>query len=332
MNAHQIQRGLLALLASVLLAINANAQNSYTFELLDIDGSSDLFASGINRHGAIVGNYGGSIYGPDGGMFIKDAEMVTNFTIEGAISGHVSGINDAGTVVGYCTTADSQEVGFSRTRKGVVILLEVQGAGSVRAFGINDHGRIVGQVVDQTFDGLHPFFHGFIAHEGSITLHDLPGKVITRFDQIDSSGRIIGFSQPDLSRPGSSFVTRPHGHYDGPFSLPEAASASPLAISPSGILAGIYTDEQGLGHSFVWKHDKMTTIDLPAWNWAPDFTTNDPDFGPLHFALQNSGSYITGINDHGDIVGVNSAYYFDDNAGVGIEKGVSFVGHRVHDQ
>src|SRR2546421_12180664 len=321
MNARQFQKQLLALLSSLLLTLAAPAQDSYAFEVIHVLDATNIFASGINNRGVIVGNVeDGSIYGEDGEMFIKDGDKLPTFSIPGTVSSHASAINNAGTVVGYCVTPDAQEVGFARSRIGRVSFLRVAGATSVRAFGINNSGLIVGQVVDQDLNSGQPFFHGFIAEEEAITLYDVPGAAITRFDQVDSSGRIVGFSQQDLFHAGTSFVTKKQGRYAGAFHLPNTTSASILAISPEGILAGIYTDAAGAAHSFILKGGKSRNIELPGWNWKPDFVLEDMYFGALHFVFQNSASFITGINDRKEIIVVNSASYYETDLGLIIQR------------
>ena len=78
-----------------------------------------------------------------GGGFLLSAGVYTTIAVPGAFTTHISGINDAGQIVGQYATDPDTTFGFLLSA-GVYTTIAVPGAGSTGACGINDAGQIVG--------------------------------------------------------------------------------------------------------------------------------------------------------------------------------------------
>jgi hypothetical protein len=78
--------------------------------------------------------------------------VISTFTITGTLECVAAGINNAGTITGFCSTTKEILEGFSRTSAGVVTTFEAPGAGTkpgdgTETYGINTSGMIVGPYI-----------------------------------------------------------------------------------------------------------------------------------------------------------------------------------------
>jgi uncharacterized membrane protein len=121
------------------------------------------------------------------------------------------------------------------------------------------------------------------------------------------------------------------------FNVPGATATNPGGINNTGVLVGQYTDSGGVGHGFILKGKKLTTLDDPkgtsGTTGASNLALNGPiavvgtyisatTGGSVGFLYKNGkftdipgpkgalGSTANAINDHGDITGA----YFDSAA------------------
>src|SRR5262245_11846332 len=99
--------------AVILLRLSpspASAAGPFTFTTIDVPGSADTGAAGINAAGQIVGGYtdaSGSVHG-----FLLDNGSFTTIDIQGARGTGAGGINEAGKIVGGYTNASGTDHGF----------------------------------------------------------------------------------------------------------------------------------------------------------------------------------------------------------------------------
>jgi uncharacterized membrane protein len=120
----------------------------------------DTMNNGIAPTGEIVG-----FYLSMGESYVADSSgIVTTFTFEGNRFTLAWDVNARGDIVGVVGDNQKETVGvpvhprgFLRSRDGVYLALEVQGAAATQAFGINARREIVGQYTDGT--GTHGFVH-----------------------------------------------------------------------------------------------------------------------------------------------------------------------------
>src|SRR3984957_6023073 len=93
------------------------------------------------------------------------------FNVPGGGGTQSWGINGAGDVVGYFSTANGN-LGFeyNPTNQTFTTLTGPAGASDIRAFGINDSGAIVGDYRDSSNNA-----HGFLYSNGTYTTINGPG-------------------------------------------------------------------------------------------------------------------------------------------------------------
>jgi probable HAF family extracellular repeat protein len=137
---------------------DSNGNHSYllsggTFTVLEVSGSSEAIARGINDAGHIVGEYVDEVDHLSHGFLLKDGNQTT-LDVPGAIFTLAYGINNSGQVVGVFWDG-SKLFGFLWS-EGVYSTLDVPGSERTEAWDINDAGVIVGT----TYDGSA---HGFVA-------------------------------------------------------------------------------------------------------------------------------------------------------------------------
>lgn len=208
------------------------------------------------------------------------------------------------------------------------------------ALSINFWGAIVGDVTD-----VNNNTHGYVrTPDGRFEEFDAPGADPllggTFPTSINDLGAATG-SAYDSNGVSHGFVRARDGKLTQ-FDNPQAGSAvnqgqgtNPLTINDQGVIAGTYTDANGVTHGFVRSEDgKMTTIDLPGTGtviqWINNFgiisgfytdenfqghaflstpggkvTTFDPPAG----AAGTVGTYGAFVTDLGAVAG----YYIDGN-------------------
>jgi len=145
-------------------------------------------AVAVNRSQTIAGvAFAQTQYHPSG--FVRTADgHITLFGPSYAAS--VTGINDDGTIVGWGTLNDDQQVGFVRTSDGTLTTFAApNGSTQMSATGINNAGTIAGSFEDNN----NPITHGFIrTADGTITPFDVEGSVNTQIFAINNKGAIAG--------------------------------------------------------------------------------------------------------------------------------------------
>ncbi len=217
-----------------------NAGTIATFEASDPPGAADMFPSGINASGQIVGYAAVFVppfyMGTDNEGFINNAGTITFFNVPDTNSGTFpNGINGAGLIVGSFIPASGPTVeqGFLDTA-GVFTTIDVTGSVSTVPEAINASGEITGTWEDSDGENL-----GFIDMAGTITTFDVPGAVITEPLAIDDDGMITGWYS--LTNPAE----QQHGFiYNAgtisTFDVPGALATVPVAINDSGQITGAY--------------------------------------------------------------------------------------------
>lgn len=98
-----------------------------------------------------------------------------------------TGVNNAGTVVGFTQDAAGNFAGFT-DMGGLISHFLFPGSTSTQALGINDLGQIVGDYVDA--GGV---MHGFLDSGGMFTTLDPMGSTATTINGINDQGRVVGF-------------------------------------------------------------------------------------------------------------------------------------------
>lgn len=238
-------------------------------------------------------------------------------TLGGDGTAQAFGINEAGQVVGYATTASLKYHAFLWDG-GVMTDLGTLPTGSTsRAFGLNDNGQVVGFAFDgSAAGGAHN--HAFLWENGVMT--DLfPEPAHSVANAINDAGQVVG--QYNLNRP---YIWQNGGFMElGSFGGGNSWGYA-LDINNAGQVVGsspVNNGSDGLAqHAFLWEDGVM--IDLGALPGLPD-------------------SRAHAINELGQVVGFSS--FFDPDTadeifesflwedGVVIDLGVPGQLNRAHD-
>jgi hypothetical protein len=303
--------GVGVLLLSVAATGASASPLTYNFtELTAPAGSGGITALGINDAGTVVGYYNGTKQGfmETNGVFTPLSDPL------GGIGAIVTGINDSGTVVGYYGDATGFH-GFTESNGNWNTLdAPLWGSGHLGTFveGINNDGTVVGyNWSNEGFTEANGVYTQLIAPNASPNSNLEPSgindneTVVGTYDTAsqNNTSPIQGFMETNgvftpLSNPlaTGSGVPAVGG---GPLS---PGRTDPLGINDNGTVVGyydvyipvqeclpgtcIFTNYPG-ENGFIYSNGVWTTIDDPnAIN-----------------GIANQGTWITGINNEGTIVG-----------------------------
>lgn len=226
---------------------------------------------------------------------------MTNYTIIHSTSGnkntYLTGINDAGVIIGYSPDdlTRSSENGFTY-KNGIFSSFSE----NFLPEGISSSGHIVGVTVTGF---VHLTSNGALYKNGTFTSEGDPntgaggGFAAPFFNAysiplaINDHDQIVGTY--DYARNSTTSQTTSRGYlHDGSVFLdlndPQAvADTRPTGINNDGQIAGYFHDASGHDHGFVLTNGSFANIDDPL--------------------ASQSGTHVTGINNRGDLVGT----YYD---------------------
>ena len=219
---------------------------------------------------------------------------VTAFDIPNGPLQYAQGINDGGEIAGYFQDASQGGTtrGFLRDKIGSIIVFDAPNATFTTATSINNQGEIAGQFADSSQFSND---HGFVRHHnGNFTAFDVPNALNLFVTSINDGGDVVGGFQ-DTSQGGKTrgFLWDKTGNivtFDAPNASAAAGGGTQVtSINNGGKVAGYFQDaSQGnKGRGFVRdRNGAVTVFD------APNAST-----------VVGQGTWTTGINDDGDIVG-----------------------------
>ena len=195
----------------------------------------------------------------------------------------VTGINNAGTVVGYNTFGFGP--GFLRDAAGNITTFQIPGISPGFLVGVfvpyvNDAGTIAGNY--SSLSNGPP--HGFLRDAaGNITTFDPPGSSSTQVGAINNAGTVLGSSN---SPSFPNFLRAAAGNFST-FSVPGSDSTLFGAINNAGTVAGTFVRP--------WSSRTCTLQATAAGNFA---TFNIPG---------TTGIAVEAINDLGMVAGIFTA-------------------------
>jgi hypothetical protein len=233
---------------------------------LNINGSMNAMALGVNVRGTVVGTDGNS------NAFYENHGRVTTFIPLGGTAAVAIGINDLDQIVGQYTTSGGTMPGFVRLKQNLYDTINApSGATSdvVNAQGINNRGQVVG-----FYAGNDGNVHGFMANTrgvrgGTITgtaiadpkipvVSGEPGAtfVFSQILGINDKGIAVGY-YGDSTTSQHGFLYNTHtGQYtfldDPSEAFDNGVEVTQITgITNSGEITGFYSDANGVFHGFV---------------------------------------------------------------------------------
>jgi len=297
MNAKKLTILTSAILVALSATCRATAQPAYKFTEIVLPAASGYDFPGawaLNNNGTVVGNCNA----------ISDFNISPGFIYErGVISilppapfaggdpnpddyqalGDPTGINDADTAVGWFTDATGSVHGFTYTADGEYTQLPDAMDGPLPggwAAGINNQGDIVGAATGDLANGP---WRGWVLHQGSYTLFDVPDAVATFPNGINDRGDIVGY-YVDGDGATHGFLRNRNKYVTVDF--PGAGATAASGINNLGQIVGNYSESgdlfSGDDHGFLLSNGVYSTQDFPG----------------------TSGNVLSGINDHGEVSGV----------------------------
>jgi probable HAF family extracellular repeat protein len=211
----------------------ANAQSNYAYTLLDVPGSRETIANGINNAGQVVGWYIDANSRAHGFLY-RDGTYIT-LDPPGSVYSLAYGINDLGQIVGsYQRTSLADPQGFLLSG-GAYTTIVPPGATNTRSFAaaINNAGQIVGNY------GPIPEVQGFLLSDGTYTQLHQPGSTFTAVEAINNLGQILGASSLGaFLLSGGTYA--PLNLLGGPSGINDLGQI--IGISPDGVDAFLLSD------------------------------------------------------------------------------------------
>ena len=292
------------------------------YSITDLDtllGNGDIYVSGINNSGQIVGSL--YINANESHAFLYSDGVMTDLgTLPGYMLSSSTAINESGQIVGtllrnvydnqlhaflycdgtmidignlpdgsYITPYDINDSGdiicYGGSTHGVILYSDgtmkpIGGDNFDVAYGINNSGQIVGQLYIPYLEHSHAALYS----GGMMTDLGTLGGVYSEAYGINNSSQIVGQSEI------LSGLARAFSYSDGTMidlgTLPGDNQSRAIAINNSGQILGISFNPDGSSRGFLYRGGKMTGL----------LTLINPDLG---WSFLNP----VGINDRGQIIG-----------------------------
>ena len=239
----------------------------------------------------------------------------TSVDVPGALVTSLTGINNAGQIVGGTQVPARAFVGSG----GIFTPLSFSEGTSTSAFDINNNGAVVGSY----FDGTNPT-QGFRYDGTTYTTINNVGGGFLQASGINDTGHVVG----TLAAPGvtlnsqQGFLLHPNGTFSI-IAVPGATFTDAMGINNAGQIVGRFRDAGLVERGFLYSGGGFTTISVPGslWTNASGINSAGDIVGSFHdgttirgfhysnnlFSIINPESsvltYAAGINDAGQIVG-----------------------------
>ena len=254
----------------------------------------------------------------------QDANPFISFQVPGSRATYPLGINEGETVTGYYISNSGVSSGFLRYQDGQIITFDVPGSTATIPVAINTAGFITGYYDrPSTTPVVFNIPQGFVRNpDGKITVFGNPATTASSASfwaqpvTINVAGKVIG-NYPDIALASVVFLRSAAGAVLT-FSLSLGSHFSTVAtgLSAGGAMVG-YSSSQSLNlaQGFLWSGQG------PPPNPGGGFT-------PITVA-GSTGTFPTGINAHGTIVGcyaAGSRYHYFVRARDGVIKTLYFPG------
>jgi hypothetical protein len=173
------------------------AHTGNTFTPVNQPGTAFNQLLGINQAGTVAAGYSSTdptgatlqkaLTVSGGPSFTSPVFTDINALLPANFNSQATGVNDAGSVVGFFLPTATTSIGFL-DKGGVITLIDPLGSTFTQALGINNNGEIVGFEIDAM--GVQ---HGYVDINGVPHGFDPPGSVNTTINGVNNLGQIVGF-------------------------------------------------------------------------------------------------------------------------------------------
>lgn len=196
--------------------------------------------AGVGRHEFVFDSVGGG---------------VTTFDIPGSIE-NITGINNAGEIVGNFQDFNGKNRGFIRDSTGIFTTLVGVGKTTFSQIsGINDAGQIAGDISDSSGD------YTFLPDKnGVITKIQQPGVILG----INDTGQTVGVFHDDIEGKYRGFF-RDIGGLVTTIDFPDSTFTQLEGINDAGQIVGDYISTDNISHVFL--ATPISAVPLPAAAW-----------------------------------------------------------------
>lgn len=214
------------------------------FHMVDV-GVNGTFLYGINNNNQATGWYVDST-GFTHGMVVDQQRHLKTIDPPGSAMTNAWSINDAGVVVGAYQDSGGVFHGFSLTGNTYKTIDAPNGATLTETLGINNHGDMVG-----IFDDSSGVEHGYAITGGKFIQIDDPaaGGIVTATDRVNDSGEFVGLWGTSTSGPFSGYHARQKSFVT--ITFPGSFETRTRGLNNSGVVAGRYTDQNGVIHGYA---------------------------------------------------------------------------------
>jgi hypothetical protein len=285
-----------ASLAGVAMADTGTAPvaGNYTYQTLDVPGSSQTIFWGINDFGDLGGQFAVNGGTPHAMVYRHGRFEPLDPAMLGTYFSAAGGPNDLGNTYGAYADASGTQHGFVINHRKFETV-DFPGHLNSNVDGYNEFGTILGVYWDA--DGA---FHGILrrGHDWD-TPFDVAGAAETYPLGINDLNQSVGYWDTNPKAP------QPHGYYrdaDGNITtldVPGATNTVAFAINDVGQIAGYYWGPTGATHSFIESDGKFISLDFPGALATAVTTINN--FGVV------SGYYVDASHKHHGFVGTPAA-------------------------
>ena len=206
----------------------------------------------------------------------------TNYRVPHALQTWLTGINDAGTIVGWFFDQQDNTHGFALSHDRLTQIDDPSGT-NTQVFGINSSGAVVGAYVTSCLEEICS--EGFVYHGGRFTdvgpptyrnLDDPDDAPDSVANAINDLGDVVGFGGDGF---GSAFGFIKRDHKYETVKVPGANDSIIVGINKTG-LATVNWATNTTFQASLYDGSQLTTIDVPG----------------------AKESFAGGISDNGDIV------------------------------
>ncbi len=196
----------------------------------------------INAQGVIAGSYVDQTSNQHGFVRAVDGS-VTSIDVAGAVQTTVTGLNDAGEVVGYWV--DTIVHGFVRSANGKITSFDAPSGNLGSMNAINIKGVVTGTYTDQAH-----VTHGYMRKtDGTFTTFDIASGPMVFSAAINAKGTVVGAG--GYTRIGFAGFVRSSKGTIKVINAPKSQDNDPYGINKDGVVAGSVLSSAGK-HSTKW--------------------------------------------------------------------------------